>query len=220
MNRQPATDPETELFKCLIELQHGLKVEDKLRRITQEIPWAKGWPDDKKAFWNAEAFMWRRKVEKEKRRLIEKELLFLRGGENLDLGCGAYSYLPSLGLDLSEKMLQLNGCCRKKLIGDLEEKLPFPGGQFDSVTAVFVLNYVRNYRQLLLEIKRILKSKGIFAMVLSSKKINQWQGQKEVSHFSARQWRKRLEESGFSVVLDEKEGLWFFRCRRSRPDRD
>ena len=49
------------------------------------------------------------KISKERRLLIEQELKFLFKGKNLDLGCGAYSYFPSVGFDLSEKSGKAQG---------------------------------------------------------------------------------------------------------------
>lgn len=210
-------DPETEFFRGLIELQYGRKVETKLEQISSQVSWAKGWPKRDEAFWNAEAFMWQHKISKEKRELIRKELRFLSvgklsGGKNLDLGCGAYAYIPSVGLDFSEKMMQFNQNCKEKIIGNLEQKLPLGNKQFDSVTAVFVLNYVKNYGLLLNEIKRVLKRKGIFAAVLSGLEINPWQRQKEINSFSGKEWKEILEKNGFKVKFYEKDKLWFFRC--------
>lgn len=207
---------ETELFSSLIELQYGLDVEKKLRKITQRVEWTKGWPEDKRAFWNAESFMWGHKIEKEKRELIAWELEFLVGGDNLDLGCGAYSYLSSTGFDISDKMLLLNDSCTKKITGDLEEKLPFKEGEFDSITSIFVLNYVRKYSQLLSEVKRVLSEKGTFVMVLWSKSLNDWQRQKEVNKFSWLEWKRIIEAEGFLVEFYEKEGIWFFKGRKTK----
>lgn len=204
-------DPETEFLSGLIELQYGQDVVDKLTLIASQVPWAVGWPSNKKSFWNAEAFMWGRKIGKEKRRLIEKELSFLRG-RNLDLGCGAYSYIKSVGFDLSAKMLDFNDNLIEKVQGDLERKLPFPDSSFDSITAIFVLNYVENYSLLLSEVRKVLKQEGVFVVVLFSEEINEWQKQKEVNDFNADRWSGILREAGFKVDFCEKEGLWFFRC--------
>ncbi len=208
-------DPETKLLTGLIELQYGQKVEKGLKKIAQQVSWTKGWPLDDKAFWNAEAFMWSKKISKEKRELIKKELEFLAQGKNwknLDIGCGAYSYVKSVGFDFSSKMLDFNDNLVEKIQGDLEKKLPFTAGEFGSVTAVFVLNYVQNYKQLLLEIKRILNKDGVLMVVLSSKQINDWQKQKELNDFSVKEWKSVLVESWFSIEFFEKENLWFFRC--------
>jgi len=94
--------------------------------------------------------------------------------------------------------------------------LPLKDNSFDSVTAVFLLNYVENYKGLLSEIRRVLKDLGRFVVVLSSKKINDWQRQKEVNSFNSEKWKEILEKAGFSIDLKEKEGLWFFRCGKEK----
>ncbi len=156
--------------------------------------------------------MWGVKIDKERRELIAQELEFLKKGKNLDLGCGAYSYLPSVGFDISPKMLDFNEQCTEKIIGSLEKTLPLKDEEFNSVTAIFVLNYIINYQQLLREIKRIIKADGTFVAVLYSGEINEWQRQKEVNAFSKEKWRKTIEECGFLVTMHEKEKLVFFRC--------
>lgn len=193
-----------------------MKVKAKLQKIASKIDWAKGWPEDDKAFWNAEAFMWGYKIEKEKRELVAKELKLLEKGKNLDLGCGSYSYIKSVGFDISEKMLLFNDNLTEKIIGSLEKKLPFQDNSFDSVTAIFVVNYIKNYRQLLFEIARVLKPEGRLVAVISSRKINDWQRQKEVNDFSAKEWVSVFEKAGFLVNWEEKENLYFFRCKKQK----
>ncbi|MDO8656808.1 MAG: hypothetical protein Q7K45_06225, partial [Nanoarchaeota archaeon] len=112
-------NPETQFFQGLIELQYGQNVEKKLKALSSKIPWAHGWPQNKESFWNAESFMWSRKIEKETREMIQQELQFLAQGKNLDVGCGAYSYIPSVGFDLSPQMLKLNDICIEKVQGDV-----------------------------------------------------------------------------------------------------
>ncbi|MFH0701656.1 MAG: class I SAM-dependent methyltransferase [Candidatus Woesearchaeota archaeon] len=207
-------DSENLFLSGLIELQYGQKVESKLKKLSTQVLWAKDWPKNKTSFWNAEAFMWGHKIEKEKRALIEKELSFLRGGTNLDLGCGSYSYLYSVGLDISPKMLDFNDNLSRKVVGDVERKLPFRNSEFDSVTAIFVLNYVKNYSLLLKEIARVLKPQGPFVAVLYSKELNDWQRQKEVHHFPAKGWKNILEKAGFKVKSSTKDNIWFFTCQK------
>lgn len=208
-------NPETQFLIGLMELQYGQKVQSKLRQLSPQVPWARGWPEDKQAFWNAEAFMWSRKIEQGTRAVIERELKSLATGKNLDLGCGAYSYIPSVGLDLSSQMLHLNARCYEKVRGDLEEKLPFEDKEFDSVTAVFVLNYVQNYAQLLQEIHRVLKPAGKF-LVVGAASINQWQRQKQVHSFNAGEWRRKLEKEEFRVTSSRKIGWWFLKGAKKR----
>jgi len=202
--------PEDVFLSGLLELQYGTADISFLAQTALSVRWASGWPKEKKAFWNAEAFMWSRKIEREVRAVIRRELAMLAGKKNLDLGCGAYSYLPSVGFDLSAKMLVFNEQCKEKVEGNLEEKLPFADYSFDSVTAVFLLNYIHNYHQLFSEIWRVLSELGIFVMVLSSTGVNEWQRQKEVSSFGKERWLMLLQKAGFEVVLKEKENIWFY----------
>ncbi len=210
-------DKETQFLVGLLDLQYGVADIAAITKLSSSISWAKGWPDNNHAFWNAEAFMWSKKIDKTVRKIIEDELAFLqkkRDYRNLDLGCGAYSYLPSVGFDFSEKMLQFNERCTEKVSGNLEEKLPFADASFDSVTAVFLLNYIRNYNQLFNEIKRILRDGGLFVMVLSVDLINEWQRQKVVNCFNAQEWIFILGVGGFDVKWVNKDNLLFFKCRK------
>jgi len=203
---------EDQFLQGLLELQYGEDVQDKLKYLSKNVAWANDWPENDVSFWNAEAFMWNNKIEREKRKLIEQELSLLNGN-NLDLGCGSYSYLPSIGLDISKKMLKFNENCREKIIGNLDGPLPFNDNSFDSATAIFVFNYLTNYNLLLSEIKRVLKKEGVFVMVLSEKSVNEWQRQKEVNSFSKKEWLIILKNH-FTVKSYEKEGLLFYQCRK------
>src|SRR3989344_2218998 len=203
---------EDDFLSGLLELQYGVDVKAKLKKLAKDVSWAGYWPENKVSFWNAEAFMWNHKISKEKRNIIRHELAALTG-RNLDLGCGSYSYLSSVGFDLSKKMLDFNDNCYDKIVGDLEQPLPFKP-KFDSVTAIFVFNYVKNYRQLLNEIFRILKDQGIFVMVLSSSSVNDWQKQQEVNELSKNDWIKILSGK-FAVKVKEKDNLMFYRCRKT-----
>jgi len=206
-------DAETEFFTGMMELHHGLQVEQKLKLVAEKVSWARGWPENTTSFWNAEAFMWKHKISKEKRDLITRELGFLIGRKNLDLGCGTHSYiLSAVGVDISEKMLLFNDSCQGKVVGNLEETLSFKKNSFDSVTAIFVLNYVQNYAELLKEVTRVLIPGGVLVMVLSAAEINEWQKQKQINSFTSRRWVYVLEKARFTVDFYEKEGLWFFKC--------
>ncbi len=200
---------ETKFLIGMMELHYGKSVVPALKKLSGKISWAKGWPEEKEAFWNAETFLWKRKITPETRNVIQKELVLLKKGKNLDLGCGAYSYVPSVGFDVSPKMLQYNEQCAEKVIGDIEKGLPFPDSSFDSVTAVFLLNYIHNYSLVLREVNRVLKRRGTFVMVISSGGVNDWQKQKEVTVLPLEEWKKVAQEAGFSVRATEKEKLWF-----------
>ena len=205
-------DEENEFFLRLIEFNYDSNVEQKLQTLAQNIDWARGWPEKKEAFWNAEAFMWQWKIDTKLRASIAAQLASIQRGRNLDLGCGAYSYLPSVGFDCSAKMLQFNSQCTEKIVGDVEQKLPF-SREFDSVTAIFVLNYVHNYAGLVQEIYRVLKNNGVFVMVLGSK-INTWYSKKQENHLSPEEWKSILKKQGFRVRYQIKDTLHFFHCQK------
>lgn len=200
-------DPETEFMKGMMALQYGEDVIDELRELSNKVGWAAGWPSNNVAFWNAEAFMWGYKVDKKIRKVIEEELSSLKG-VNLDVGCGAYSYIKSVGVDISPKMLQLNDNLSEKVVGTVFDV----DREFDSVTAVFVLNYVKELGEMLNAIKERLVKEGEFVVVLSGIGVNKWQRQKEVNKFSFSEWEEILG-GVFYVSAYEKQGLWFFKCR-------
>lgn len=204
---------ETKFFMEKLELDYGnKKAVKKLKEISKKIYWLKGWPEDKMAFWNGEAFMWGCKIDKDKRKLIGEELKFLEKGKNLDLGCGSHSYVKSVGFDLAEKMLLLNNNLSEGVTGDLEGKLPFEEENFDSATLVFVLNYVENYHGLLEETFRVLKKGGSLVIVQPVHKVEKWYKRKVANKLNYGEWIEILEEKGFKVEPYKKEGLWFFRC--------
>lgn len=216
MDKHLNLDPETSFLCGLLQLQYSQDVSKQLKTVAAQVPWARGWPDNPISFWNAEAFMWKRKINEGKKKVIAEELYPLSKGRNLDVGCGAYSYIPSTGIDFSEKMLSFNDNCREKVNCSLENKLPFLDNCFDSATAIFLFNYIKNYHLLLLEIKRVLNEKGVFMMVQYSGKVNDWQRQKEVNMFNSDKWKNILERAGFLVDFYEKDKLWFFRCSKDK----
>jgi len=207
-------EPEAEFLNGLIELQFGNDVVPKLKILAKEVSWAQDWPENKESFWNAEAFMWQHKIERDIRELIAKKLgeklTKAEDRKNLDLGCGAFSYIPSTGFDCSQKMLDFNENAIEKVKGDLEQELPFANASFDSATAVFVLNYVNNVENLLKEIKRVLKPGGGFNIVLYAKEVNIWQRQKQINDFSSKEWIELFKSAGFIINMEIENNLYFF----------
>jgi ubiquinone/menaquinone biosynthesis C-methylase UbiE len=193
---------EEELLKEIVGFN-----ENKIKQLAKGVSWAKGWPKKDEAFWNVEAFIWSQKITK--RDFIKQQLPKSRN--NLDLGSGAYSYQTSTCLDYAEKMLQLNPNCKTKIVHDLNKPLPLKDNSFQTVTAIFLFNYLKNYHQLLKEIKRVLKPKGKFTMVLSAKKINPWYQQKEVNQLTKEEWLSILDKY-FKVKLEIKNDLLFYYC--------
>jgi len=141
------------------------KILHKAMGFAEKIPEFCGWPHDDVAFWNAEAFMWQTKIDKELREEIKNELVFRIGKNNLDLGSGNIVYTPStISVDYAPEMLELNDN-PNKVKHNLEEPLPFDTESFDSVTSVFVFNYIKNINGLIKEIYRVLKVGGKLTIV-------------------------------------------------------
>ena len=72
-----------------------------------------------------------------------------------------------VGIDLSEKMLmEVRGKLVDKKLElrrhDLNKKLPLRGDQFDVAVCFRVIKYVREWKQLIKEVYRVLKSDGVF----------------------------------------------------------
>ncbi len=206
------TPKEDRLLLQLLELQHGaIEIAD-VEITANQVSWAKGWPLKKEAFWNAAAFMWQRKIDSEKRELIQKELKKHCKAEkkNLDIGSGSYCYLPSVAFDCSEKMLAFNETAFQKVIGDLEKKWPFNEKKFDCITAVFVLNYLTDLEFVFSEVRRVLISGGKFIVVLSATGVSDLHQVQEKKQLSFDGWKQRFLKDFYLLESYKKEDLWFF----------
>ncbi len=186
------------------------KLIEKATKIADKIPELKGWPKDNKKFWDVEAYAWLGQIPKKIRELIKIELLkrIPLGGLNLSLGSGSYPYIEdSVLLDLSRKMLKSVSTIKFKsrIEYNLEKgKLPFRSRSFDTITMVFVIDYLKNLKSVLKEIKRILKKNGKLILVQSEKPINEVYRTQEVHHLIEEDIRLLLEESGFEVKISKK----------------
>lgn len=159
-------DKTDEFIDCLFNhyINNDIKYLDKAKKLVEFTPF-KGWPDDKKQFWNAESFVWKLKIEKALRELINKEIEPYTYKNNLSLGSGSEPYVDSaLYIDISPMMLErIKG---KTLQLDLE-KDELPDEKFDSCTCIFLLNYLKNWENLVLKIKEKLKKKAYLVVVNS-----------------------------------------------------
>lgn len=195
-------DPEQK--KALLQKAYG---------FAEKIPEFKGWPHDSVAFWNTEAFMWNSKIDKELREAIKHELVFRVGEKNLDLGSGNIVYTPNtISLDYSPEMLIMNDN-PNKVLHDLEKPLPFEPETFDSVTAVFVFNYIQNVINLIKEIKRVLKLNGKLTLVQGQ--ANDLYYLHVKNNYSEPDLRILLKKNGlatdsFSKIINNRKITFFF----------
>ncbi len=187
------------------------KLIEKATKIADKIPELKGWPKDSKKFWDVEAYAWLGQIPKKIRELIKTELMkrIPIGGLNLSLGSGSYPYIEdSVLLDLSREMLKSVSTIKFKsrIEYNLEKgKVPFRSRSFDTVTMVFVIDYLKNLKTVLKEIKRILKKNGKLILVQSEKPINEVYRTQEVNHLLEEDIRSLLEEAGFEVKISKKK---------------
>jgi len=204
---------EDKLLIQLLELQHGAIEISELKETCSQVDWAKGFPESKEAFWNCAAFMWQRKIKKDKREMIKLEIQNLLGTskhKNIDIGSGSYSYIPSVAFDCSKKMLDFNDSVLEKVQGDIEAKWPFENESFETVTAVFVLNYLKNLDLVFSEIKRVLNQNGKLIAVISATGVTGLHKAQEKQQRSFESW-KELFSNYFAVEKSyKKDGLWFF----------
>jgi len=183
----------------------------KAEKIASQIPELKGWPKDKKKFWDIEAYAWLGKIPRRVRTFIRHELMkkIPLGTLNLAVGSGSYPYIEdSVLLDLSREMLKSVPPIKFKarIEYDLEKgKLPFKNNSFDTATMVFVIDYLKNIKQVLKEIKRILKPKGKLILVNPEKPINSWYRKHEIKHYTKKEIKSLLKQASFKVNIQEKK---------------
>lgn len=91
----------------------------------------------------------------------------LQGGRILDIGCGSCAWnckhWEVTGFDLSEKLLVkgiLEKRLAKKVVGDIENGLPFKDGEFDAVVLTEVLEHLENPQEKLREMARVVRKGG------------------------------------------------------------
>jgi SAM-dependent methyltransferase len=183
----------------------------KAKNLADKIPELRGWPDDSKKFWDVEAYAWLGKIPKKVRTAIKQELLkkIPLGNLNISIGSGSYPYIEeSVLLDFSREMLKSVPPVKFKarLEYDLEKGiLPFKNNSFDNAAMVFIIDYIKNLKPILKEVKRILKPKGKLILVNTKKPINKWYRKHEIRQYSKKDIKKLLTEAGFKAKVEEKK---------------
>ncbi|MBW2996539.1 class I SAM-dependent methyltransferase [Candidatus Woesearchaeota archaeon] len=175
------------------------------KAIADKLPELRGWPSDSRKFWDVESYGWEARIPLRIREFIKEKLSVLQG-RNLSLGSGNYPYVRgSVLVDFSREMLN-QADAKEKIVLDLDkEKLPFEDKSFDSVTMVFVVDYLRNLDMLLKEVKRVLKKDGKLVIVNTKKPIDDYYRIQEAKHYAGNDLKGILKD--FNVEIHEKRVL-------------
>lgn len=173
-----------------------------LKKIANKTESLKGWPEDKLVFWDVESFFWANRFNKLDREFILNKINKYISNNHLDIGCGA---LPvdskCVCMDCSKDMLDM--VKNNKIVFDFDgNKFPFGNSKFESISALFVLNYIKNLNLLLSEISRVLTEDGKLIIVQSYMPINEFHRQKEVNNHD--DILDALEQEGFFVEVNHE----------------
>lgn len=179
--------------------------------ISEKIDYLKDWPNNPEKFWNLEAPFWYRRIDENTKQAIIEELNKNISGKTLNIGSGSFPYIDSINLDISFEMLNWNPS-KNKIQADALA-LPFKEDSFDSIIAVFVVNYIKDLNTFIKEIKRVLKKNSNLFLV-QGKSINPLHQLAENKLFSIAKFAGLLRNNGFSVRKIEKNNLIFLRCKK------
>lgn len=168
------------------------------------------------------------------RRQARKLEAFKERGRLLDLGCGDGRFLASmegrgwsvLGLDPSKEACEIAQERLKKgtVLNKTLEEARFPDASFDAVTLWQVLEHIRNPREVLLEVRRVLKPGG-FCLIsvpnIASIDFALFRGDwfhldlpRHLYHYSPETLRRSVEPLGFEVLRVDTRS---FGCPLSKP---
>jgi len=143
----------------------------------------------------------------------------IRSGRVLDVGCGYGFLLEALeragyeahGIEVSAYAAEQ---ARRRIRGQViqqgaEEPFPFPGGHFDAVTLLDVIEHLAGYPAALASCARCLRPGGkLFVITLNAQSLarpllgRRWAWHQDPTHvhmFSARMLRQGLEAAGLEV---------------------
>ncbi|MGD9858114.1 MAG: class I SAM-dependent methyltransferase [Planctomycetaceae bacterium] len=147
------------------------------------------------------------------------------GSRILDVGCGRGVLLGALadrghevhGMDVSETAVAGADSRAAIRVAPCLTKVGYPDGHFDQVILWHVLEHLRNPRELLREVRRILKPGGqvIVAVPNFSSRQARWAGAawfhldlpRHLFHFPVAGLRRLLDRTGFDVIREQHFSL-------------
>jgi len=186
------------------------KVLKELTELANSISSLKGWPEDKEKFWDVESYYWSLRFKGLDREFVIGKVNEHVGEKHLDLASGALPVNDScVCLDLSPEMLDMIRTDQEKVQFDIDsgKSFPFENCSFDSVSCVFILNYIENLDAVVSEIYRVLKEDGKFIIVQSAKPLHELHLKQEkhsVLYFEDK-LMEVLEDNNFFVQVENYE---------------
>jgi len=182
---------------------HDMDLVDQAVKIAKRIKTLHDWPENQELFWNWEAVGWKARVPVHVKDFIAEELSYLMKGKNLEIGCGSVCYIPgSVCIDVSHDMLMYNESgARAQARAEL---LCCKSDVFDSVTLVFVANYLPDLVKVAYELRRVLKREGKVVCVLSAKPIHRLHRLVETKSFSVDKLVYALNRVGLKTKKEKK----------------
>lgn len=136
----------------------------------------------------------------------------LRLGKVLDVGCGTGAILDQLkphsqalvGVDISSEAMRY---CRMRQHTDLIQtdavNVPLPSAEFDTITAIGLIEHLNDDDAFLEEMHRLLRADGVFVMLTSSFPYL-WSMHDEANHHKRRYYlrslQRKIHSAGFRTV--------------------
>jgi ubiquinone/menaquinone biosynthesis C-methylase UbiE len=132
---------------------------------------------------------------------------------DIGIGTGRCSHILAkrgakiYGVDISEKMvkkakMKLGNSLKQVIITDAQKGLPFSSNFFDICISFRALKYMRNWKFVILEIKRVLKPQGIAILEFSNKESIAALGMKNANYmlFDINDVLRYIQSSNLKII--------------------
>jgi ubiquinone/menaquinone biosynthesis C-methylase UbiE len=132
----------------------------------------------------------------------------------LDIGCKFRPYEENchakyVGLDMPSEIFKTD--TKKPDIYGNGETLPFSDNSFDLITTYSVVPYVKNIDKFFNEIYRVLKPSGtVVVIIMNLRGLALQPKTKFENRYNSRQLNKKLNQHGFSSILEKNPKAFFF----------
>lgn len=147
---------------------------------------------------------------------LKKQVGNLKGKKILDLGCGSGVLLEELtklgaepfGIDTSSRAISF--CKKLGLVAKRADviRMPFKSSSFDVVCLVDTLEHIKNEKKVFAEVKRVLKKRGFFLIIVPAYKVLWSSRDKRLGHLR-RYTKNDLEKLTVSCGFKRLKASYF-----------